>query len=68
MAEHDSICLEAETVSSLTADLDAINETRIAELESSMFKVQCSVQDINAKLDMVVNSALAQQQLEPQGR
>ena len=61
MAEHDSICLEAE-MSSLTADLDAINETRIAELESSMSKVQCSVQDINAKLDMVVNSALAQQQ------
>ena len=61
MAEHDSICLEAE-MSSLTADLDAINETRIAELESSMSKVQCNVQDINAKLDMLVNSALAQQQ------
>ena len=59
MAEHDSICLEAE-MSSLTADLDAINETRIAELESSMSKVQCSVQDINA--NMLVNSALAQQQ------
>ena len=49
-------------MSSLTADLDAINETRIAELESSMSKVQCNVQDINAKLDMLVNSALAQQQ------
>ena len=61
MAEHDSICLEAE-ISSLTADLDAINETRIAELECSMSKVQCSVQDINAKLDMLVNSALALQQ------
>ena len=47
MAEHDSICLEAE-MSSLTADLDAINETRVAELESSMSKVQCSVLDINA--------------------
>ena len=53
--------LDAEK-SRLTADRDAVNDSRIAELKSLMSKVQCNAQNNNAKLDMLISSALARQQ------
>ena len=45
----------------LASDLQDVTETRISSLESSMSKVQSNVLDINAKLDLLVRSSLAQQ-------